>query len=66
VVAAVVARAADASASSFWRQQCLYLRPDPQRQISLRPGRAAGEPAIQPVYRIVRGLGDPTAAGVVV
>jgi hypothetical protein len=40
-VAAALARAAVASASSFWRQQCLYLRPDPQRQTSLRPGRAA-------------------------
>jgi hypothetical protein len=30
VSAAAFARAADAAASSFCRQQCLYLRPDPQ------------------------------------
>src|SRR6266704_2883573 len=33
-------RAALASALSFSRQQCLYLRPEPQWQGSLRPGRA--------------------------
>lgn len=36
-----VARAAAAAALSLSRQQCLYLRPDPQWQGSLRPGRAA-------------------------
>ena len=38
VSAAASARAAAVSVSSFARQQCLYLRPDPQRQGSLRPG----------------------------
>src|SRR6266849_5118225 len=38
--AAALARAAVARASSFSRQQCLYLRPEPQWQGSLRPGRA--------------------------
>jgi len=38
--AAAFARAAAACASSFSRQQCLYLRPEPQWQVWLRPGRA--------------------------
>src|SRR3954471_14697904 len=41
LAAAAFARAAAALASSFGRQQCLYFRPEPQRQRSLRPGRAA-------------------------
>ena len=32
--------------SSFSRQQCLYFFPEPQRQSSLRPGRAAVKVAI--------------------
>jgi hypothetical protein len=47
---AASARAADASAASFARQQCLYLRPDPQGQGSLRPGRALVGAVIEQVY----------------
>ncbi len=39
--ATALARAVRASDSSFSRQHCLYLRPDPQRHGSLRPGRSA-------------------------
>ena len=49
--AAALARAAAAFASSFSRQQCLYLRPEPQRQSWLRPGRALVEAVIEKVYR---------------
>ena len=38
--AAALARAAAACRSSFSRQHCLYLRPEPQWQGWLRPGRA--------------------------
>ena len=38
VAAAAAARSAAACLSSLSRQQCLYLRPDPQWQGSLRPG----------------------------
>jgi len=38
---AVFARAARTAASSLSRQHCLYLRPEPQWQGSLRPGRSA-------------------------
>jgi hypothetical protein len=48
--AAATARAAVASASSFSRQQCLYLRPEPQWQGSLRPGRATVRAVIMKVY----------------
>lgn len=41
--AATSARTTAAAASSFARQQCLYLRPEPHRQGSLRPGGAAIE-----------------------
>src|SRR5688572_20742703 len=37
---AAFARAAAAAASSFARQHCLYLRPEPQEHGSLRPTRA--------------------------
>src|SRR4051812_18980354 len=39
-LAAASARAADACVASFSRQHCLYFRPEPQWQGSLRPGRA--------------------------
>jgi hypothetical protein len=38
--AATFARAVLAAESSFDRQQCLYLRPEPQWQSSFLPGRA--------------------------
>ena len=43
-------RAALASALSFSRQQCLYLRPEPQWHGSLRPGRAIVVAVIERVY----------------
>jgi hypothetical protein len=43
-------RAALASALSFSRQQCLYLRPEPQWHCSLRPGRAIVVAVIEGVY----------------
>jgi hypothetical protein len=49
--AAALARSALAARSSFSRQQCLYLRPEPQVHGSLRPGRALGEAVIVTVYR---------------
>ena len=49
--AAALLLAAAALASSFSRQQCLYFRPEPQWQGSLRPGRVLGG-VIQEVYRI--------------
>ena len=39
---AALARAAASFFSSLARQQCLYFFPEPQRQGSLRPGRARG------------------------
>src|SRR4051812_24399559 len=58
--AAVFARAAAALASSFGRQQCLYFRPDPQRHLSLRPGRAIVEALIErsvPYWPLAAGAG---------
>jgi hypothetical protein len=43
-------RAALASALSFSRQHCLYLRPEPQWHGSLRPGRAIVVAVIEGVY----------------
>jgi len=43
-------RAALASALSFSRQHCLYLRPEPQWHGSLRPGRAIVVAVIERVY----------------
>ena len=56
--AATFARAADALASSFARQHCLYLRPDPQWQGSFRPGRTASLAVIVRVYRTYASAPD--------
>ena len=55
---AVAFRAALASALSFSRQHCLYLRPEPQWQGSLRPGRAIVVAVIERVYCTVVSLGE--------
>ena len=48
--AAAAASAALAAASSWARQHCLYLRPDPQWHGSLRPGRCGDCALIVRVY----------------
>jgi hypothetical protein len=48
--AAAAARAVLATASSFSRQHCLYLRPEPHGQGSLRPGRPIVRAVMERVY----------------
>ena len=51
---AAAARAVLARASSFSRQHCLYLRPEPHGQGSLRPGRPIVRAVIERVYTLRR------------
>jgi hypothetical protein len=59
--AAALARATAAFVSSFSRQQCLYLRPEPQWHGWLRPGGALVGAVIERVYRLMRAAVHPDA-----